>query len=165
MNNKELFSVIAATDSQWGIGKGGRIPWHHPEDFKWFKTMTMGTTCYMGRVTYLELAQMREGQKELLPGRKCIVISSGQIDDKRVTVCNNINNYLDYATDSNFFIGGTSIFKFGLQVSDHAYITNIPGDHGCDVRFPVTALEKSFSINKEVDLGTLKVSVYTRDIT
>lgn len=158
------FSVIAATDEQWGIGKNGIIPWRYSEDFKWFKEKTLGSTCYMGRNTYLELADIMKGKKELLPGRKCIVISSHEIDDHRITVCNNINNYIDYASDDNFFIGGSSIFRFGLQVADYAYITNIPGDHECDVRFPGEVIERNFNLNRQITLSdVLTVSVYERN--
>lgn len=158
------FSVIAAADEKWGIGKDGIIPWRFPEDFKWFKSMTARATCYMGRNTYTELADLMHGKPELLPGRVCIVFTSKPIDDPRVVVCNDINNYEYYSTtDENFFIGGTSIFEFGLKVSDYAYITAIPGDHGCNVTFPHHALTDSYVLNREIPLSEkLKVNVYER---
>ncbi len=158
------FSVIAATDEKWGIGKDGLIPWRFPEDFKWFKSMTSGSTCFMGRNTYLELAQIMKGKKELLPGRKCVVISSSEIDDSRITVCKDIEKFADYTDSSeNFFIGGTSIFTFGLQHSDFVYLTAIPGDHDCNVFFPHQTLADSFSLNREIPLSDeLKVNVYGR---
>lgn len=158
------FSIIAAVDEAWGIGKDGLIPWRYSEDFKWFKHQTSGNPCFMGRNTYLELAQIMKGKKELLPGRKCVVFSSGAIDDSRVTVCNDINAYRDFTDHKeNFFIGGTSIFEFGLKVADWAYITKIPGDHGCNVRFPKDTLLRDFRLNREITLSdALKVEVYER---
>ena len=37
------------------IGSGGQIPWHLPEDFKWFKQLTTGGIVLMGRKTFLSL--------------------------------------------------------------------------------------------------------------
>jgi dihydrofolate reductase len=157
------FSVISAADARGGIGKNGLIPWRFHEDFKWFKSMTMGTTCFMGRITYEELAKLAGEKKELLPGRKCVVISQNVIDDPRVVTCTNIDNYRDFATKENFFIGGTSIFKFGLSVSDYVYLTAIPGDYGCNVFFPHRELAGNFVLNREVELTPeLKVEVYER---
>ena len=34
------------------IGQGNKIPWHLPEDFKWFKKMTTGNVIVMGRKTF-----------------------------------------------------------------------------------------------------------------
>jgi len=34
--------AIAAMSLNRVIGRGGQIPWHLPEDFKWFKKMTVG---------------------------------------------------------------------------------------------------------------------------
>ena len=39
------------------IGQGGKIPWHLPEDFKWFKKMTTGQVVVMGRKTFESIGQ------------------------------------------------------------------------------------------------------------
>ncbi len=157
-------AVIAAADSKWGIGKDGLIPWRFPEDFKWFKETTKGATCFMGRATYDELAVIMAGKKELLPGRKCVVFTSRPLDDVRVT-CTSADNYQDHLTEKNFFIGGTSIFRLGLQTADTVYITQIPGDYDCNVAFPFDELLERYTLNSEIPLtekvDSLKVAVYT----
>ncbi|MFN9943923.1 MAG: dihydrofolate reductase, partial [bacterium] len=50
------------------IGDRGKIPWHLPEDLRWFKELTMGGTLLMGRVTYDSIGKP-------LPGRVTIVMS------------------------------------------------------------------------------------------
>lgn len=50
------------------IGAGGKIPWHLPEDFKWFKQATMGQILVMGRRTYESIGRP-------LPGRETCVLS------------------------------------------------------------------------------------------
>ena len=42
------FKAIAAMSLNRVIGADGKIPWHLPEDFKWFKKMTMGDVVVMG---------------------------------------------------------------------------------------------------------------------
>lgn len=50
------------------IGAGNKIPWHLPEDFKWFKKMTSGNVVIVGRKTFESLGKP-------LPNRINIVLS------------------------------------------------------------------------------------------
>jgi len=50
------------------IGQGNRIPWHLPEDFKWFKQKTLGNIVVMGRKTFESLGKP-------LPNRKNLVLT------------------------------------------------------------------------------------------
>lgn len=62
------FKAIAAMSLNRVIGAGNKIPWHLPEDFKWFKQMTSGNVVIMGRKTFESLGKP-------LPNRINIVIS------------------------------------------------------------------------------------------
>jgi dihydrofolate reductase len=46
------FKAIAAMSLNRVIGSGNQIPWHLPDDFKWFKAVTMGHVLVMGRKTF-----------------------------------------------------------------------------------------------------------------
>ena len=46
------FKAIAAMAENRVIGNKGEIPWHLPEDFRWFKQATMNGVLVMGRKTY-----------------------------------------------------------------------------------------------------------------
>ena len=48
------------------IGAGNKIPWHLPEDFKWFKKMTLGGIVVMGRKTFESLGKPLPNRKNLL---------------------------------------------------------------------------------------------------
>ena len=52
------------------IGNGNKIPWHLPEDFKWFKQMTTGHILIMGRKTYESIGRP-------LPNRTTLVLTRG----------------------------------------------------------------------------------------
>jgi dihydrofolate reductase len=60
--------AIAAMSLNRVIGADGKIPWHLPEDFQWFKKMTMGNVVVMGRKTF-------EGLGRPLPHRKNLVLT------------------------------------------------------------------------------------------
>ena len=50
------------------IGRDNGLPWHLPEDLRYFKRMTMGKPIVMGRKTFESIGRP-------LPGRSNIVIS------------------------------------------------------------------------------------------
>ena len=62
------FKAIAAMSLNRAIGNGNTIPWHLPEDFKWFKETTMGHVLAMGRKTFESIGRP-------LPGRETVVMT------------------------------------------------------------------------------------------
>lgn len=62
------FKAIAAMSLNRVIGRGNQIPWHLPEDFKWFKKMTTGQVVVMGRKTF-------ESLPKPLPNRRTLVLT------------------------------------------------------------------------------------------
>src|SRR3989449_6265218 len=64
--NMKSFKAIAAMSLNRVIGQGNRIPWHLPEDFKWFKQKTMGNVVVLGRKTFESLGQPLPNRKNLI---------------------------------------------------------------------------------------------------
>lgn len=64
----KYFKAIAAMSLNRVIGVGNKIPWHFPEDFKWFKQTTMGNIVVMGRKTF-------ESLPKPLPNRPNLVLT------------------------------------------------------------------------------------------
>src|SRR5208282_4611208 len=60
------FKAIAAMSLNRVIGADGKIPWHLPEDFKWFKKTTMGNVVIMGRKTFESLGKPLPNRKNLI---------------------------------------------------------------------------------------------------
>ncbi len=60
--------AIAAMSLNRVIGCDNKIPWHLPEDFKWFKKLTTGNFVLMGRKTFESLGKP-------LPNRMNIVLT------------------------------------------------------------------------------------------
>lgn len=65
---------IVATDPDGIIGVDGDLPWHYPEDLKFFKVTTKDHIVVMGRVTYDSIGKP-------LPNRLNIVVSSSAKPD------------------------------------------------------------------------------------
>ncbi|MDC0641290.1 dihydrofolate reductase, partial [Porticoccaceae bacterium] len=61
-------SLIVAVSRNGVIGRDNQLPWHLPEDLKYFKSVTMGKPILMGRKTYDSIGRP-------LPGRTNIVIT------------------------------------------------------------------------------------------
>jgi dihydrofolate reductase len=62
------WKAIAAMTEDRVIGIGPRIPWHLPEDFRWFKQCTHGKVVVMGSRTFAGLGRP-------LPGRTNLVLT------------------------------------------------------------------------------------------
>lgn len=60
--------AIAAMSLNRVIGRDNKIPWHLPEDFRWFKQLTTGHFVLMGRKTFESLGRP-------LPNRTNIVVT------------------------------------------------------------------------------------------
>ena len=60
------FKAIAAMSLNRVIGADGKIPWHLPEDFKWFRKMTMGNVVVMGRKTFESLGRPLPNRKNMI---------------------------------------------------------------------------------------------------
>ena len=135
-----IVSLIAAVDSNNGIGLNGVMPWGHiKEDMQFFRSTTTGYPVVMGRITFESL-----GCKPL-PKRKNIVISSNVNNE----LLNSYDNLFYENTFENavsklfleknnqiFIIGGESIYKKALDYADRIYLTHINKDYHCDRFFP-----------------------------
>jgi dihydrofolate reductase len=116
-----IISGIVAVAENNAIGKNNQLPWHLPEDLKFFKRTTIGKPVIMGRKTYESLGKP-------LPGRLNIVISSQNHLPvaEGVMVYNDIQAALDKAETDNeeiFIIGGGKIFEETLAEINRLYIT------------------------------------------
>jgi len=127
-----VFSAVVAMASNRVIGKGGDLPWHLPEDLKWFKQLTSGHPVVMGRKTY-------ESIGKALPKRRNIVISRslqrGDLDDAEVISSPKDLESLGLRGEI-FIIGGAKVFDALLPICAKLYLTYIPEPYEGDTLFP-----------------------------
>ncbi|MBO0958262.1 dihydrofolate reductase [Neobacillus sp. MM2021_6] len=132
-----MISFIVAMDDNRAIGKNNQLPWHLPEDLKFFKRVTMGHPIAMGRKTHESIGRV-------LPGRENIIITR-QLDYKceGCTVFYSVEEFVKYShkqDDEIFVIGGAEIFKETFPFVDRLYITDIHSTFDGDTFFPEFAL-------------------------
>lgn len=114
--------LIVAISSNNKIGLNGKLPWDIPEDLLHFKRITMGQPCIMGKNTWLDIGRP-------LPGRRCIVITSGEIDHPDVEVARSLDDAIAIAKstlpEKIFVIGGAALYTEALPKSDALYLTRV----------------------------------------
>src|SRR5436853_5074883 len=97
------------------IGSQNRIPWHLPEDFKWFKKMTTGQIVVMGRKTFESIGKP-------LPNRTTIVLSHSEFSYPGVQTISDLGQ-LDLADDRRevFICGGSQVYEHALPLCSDLY--------------------------------------------
>jgi len=125
-----MIKAIVAMAENRVIGNAGTIPWHLPEDFKFFKATTMGHAILMGRKTYESIGKP-------LPGRENIVLSRTMPETVGVTVIRSLDD-LQVPSDNLdlFVIGGEEIYRLLLPKIQELYVTKVPRAIGGDTHFP-----------------------------
>lgn len=122
--------AVAAMSENRVIGRGSRIPWHLPEDFKWFKQLTMGHILVMGRKTFESIGRP-------LPGRETIVLSRSQFAHPGVRVISDLSDAGAAAQGREVFIcGGAEIYGLALPHCSDLYLTLVKQTVEGDVFFP-----------------------------
>lgn len=119
-----IISAIVAVSENNAIGKDNQLPWHLPEDLKFFKKTTLGKPMLMGRKTFDSLGGV-------LKNRLHIVVSS-QKDlqlPEGVVLCHSLEEGIERlkaeGNEEVFIIGGGQIFAETLDITDRLYITKV----------------------------------------
>src|ERR1700678_2857354 len=122
--------AIAAMSLNRVIGKDGRLPWHIPEDFKWFKKTTSGQAVLMGRKTYESLGRP-------LPNRRNLVVTRAVDLGKGIEIVRELEAFRpeDYPCDV-WVIGGAEIYRQMLGRCEVLYLSVIPREIEGDTFFP-----------------------------
>lgn len=146
-----IISLIVAAAENNVIGLDNKMPWHIPEDFKYFKKVTLGKPCIMGRKTYESiLAQLGKP----LPGRTSIVISRVGYNHEGCITVDSLETAIEAAKletdDEVMIIGGAQIYNLAIEnnLADRIYLTKVHQSPEGDAFFP--ELDKSWKeISKE----------------
>ena len=124
------FKAIAAMSENRVIGQGKKIPWHIPEDFKWFKETTMGHVLVMGRRTF-------ESIGKALPGRETMVLTRGGFSHPDVTVIRSLDEVMPNLEGRDCFIaGGAQVYEQALPLCSDLFLTLVKREVEGDVFFP-----------------------------
>ena len=121
--------AIVAMSSNRVIGRDGTLPWHFPEDLKFFKRTTLGHPILMGRKTFDSIGKP-------LPGRRNIVLSRTMAPREGVEIIADIVDLRAETDETVFLIGGAQLFESLLPQCDGMYLTWIAQPYEGDTSFP-----------------------------
>ncbi|HMP83284.1 MAG TPA: dihydrofolate reductase [Verrucomicrobiota bacterium] len=149
------FQAIAAMSLNRVIGNGNQIPWHLPEDFKWFKATTTGHVIVMGRKTFESIGRP-------LPNRTTVVLSRSAWTHPGVTTIGSLEQLPALAGERQVFIcGGAQIYQQTLPLCADLYLTLVKREVQGDAFFP--KFEDQFELVEEIrDTPEFKILHYRR---
>lgn len=134
------FSLIVAVADNGIIGDSheNQMPWHIPEDLKWFKEKTFGKTVVMGSRTFESIGRP-------LPNRRNVVITRNLNGENTYLSKSGVDGQYDSFNAALtgekpgfFVIGGQHIYREAIHaLPKKMFLTRVFGDFNGDVRFPI----------------------------
>jgi dihydrofolate reductase len=137
--------AIAAMSLNRVIGANNKIPWHLPDDFKWFKKMTTGHIIVMGRKTFESIGKP-------LPNRTTVVLTRSPNPIPGVQTISDLSQ-LDSANSAIarrdiFICGGAQLYQLALPFCSDLYLTLVKRNVEGDTFFP--PFEEHFVLADEI---------------
>ncbi len=166
-----MISMIAAmAKNNRVIGKDNKLPWHFPEDLRYFKKMTIWKTIVLGRKSHDSIASLLGTKWPFLPQRHSVVLSKSinklPVSSQPHTtgeVVHSIDNIVSsYQQQGELMvIGGAQVYELFLPYTKRIYLTEIHEHYDGDVFFPV--FESDFHEVSRVPWPFFDFVVYERN--
>tara|TARA_R110002167_G_scaffold318347_1_gene523969 strand:- start:134 stop:625 length:492 start_codon:yes stop_codon:yes gene_type:complete len=143
--------MIWAMSRNRTIGRNNALPWHLPEDMKYFKRVTMGKPIIMGRKTWESIGRP-------LPGRSNIVITRDpSYTAEGVKIVRTLEEAISLAesialidgAEEAVVIGGAQIYALALPLADRLYMTQVHAEVEGDAFFPQFDLTQWNELGRE----------------
>ena len=148
-------SLIAAMSENGVIGNNNALPWHLPEELKYFRSKTLGKPIIMGRKTFESM-----GNKPL-PNRQNIILTHDKnFSREDVFVVHSVDEALKVVgtCEEVMIIGGASVYQAFLPFTTRLYLTVVHQEYIGDTFFPIINWEEWDSISEQkMDGFTVKV--------
>ena len=189
----KYFKAIAAMSPSRVIGAGNKIPWHLPEDFKWFRQMTAGNVVIMGRKTFESLgkplpnrinivltrhpgrlrkqfpelfgsAWVARGKTDISEPYQFPLPKMGGIQAADLRLIKGFMKLNPAASPLDFFIcGGAQVYAEALPFCSDLYLTLVKREYDGDAFFP--PFEDRFELAEEIrDTPEFKILHYRRRV-
>jgi dihydrofolate reductase len=125
------YQAIAALSENRCIGDKGKLPWHLPREYAWFKQKTMGGTLIMGSKTYASIGKP-------LPGRQTVVLSRkpGPPGVHTFVTISAMEEKLRSLPQPYWICGGSDVYRQFLRKCATLYISRIHRRISGDAFFP-----------------------------
>lgn len=125
-------ALVAAVAANGTIGRENRVPWHLPDDMRFFRRITLHKPVVMGRKTHESIGRP-------LPLRPNIILTRNQqYTAEGCTVVHSVEAAVQAAVGHNalMVIGGTEIYTLFLPLATHLYLTHLEANIEGDTFFP-----------------------------
>lgn len=135
-----IVSAIAAVSENGVIGRDGDLPWHLPDDLKFFQQTTRGHHVITGRKNYESIPLKYRPLKDRV---NIVVTRSRGYEAPGAIVVHSLTDALAHARlhgeTEAFIIGGGQIYRdaFDRHLLDRIYLTRVHAQIEGDTRFPV----------------------------
>lgn len=132
-----IVSLIAAVSKNMVIGKKNDLPWHLPDDMKFFMQKTKGHHVIMGRKNYDSIPE----KFRPLPNRTNIVVThQPNFKAPGCIVVHAVEKGIEIAKGNGeeevYIIGGADIYRLGMKHTQRMYLTEIDAVIEGDTYFP-----------------------------
>jgi dihydrofolate reductase len=134
-------SLIVATAHHNVIGRNNELPWHLPQDLKYFKSVTLGKPIIMGRKTFESIGKPLPGRTNIVITRQknwsfAGVLVAGSVAEA-LTMGEQFCDEQGAPAEEIMVIGGAEIYRHALALAYRVYLTSIDVEveHG-DAYFP-----------------------------
>jgi dihydrofolate reductase len=134
-------SLIVATANNNAIGRNNELPWHLPQDLKYFKSVTLGKPVIMGRKTFESIGKPLPGRTNIVVTRQKDwkfpgVLVAKSVEDA-LDIGKQFRNEQDSLAEELMVIGGAEIYRHALPIANRVYLTRIEVNvDGADAYFP-----------------------------
>ncbi len=134
-----IISAIAAVADNGTIGINGDLPWHLPDDLKYFQRITSGHHVITGRKNYESIPPKYRPLKDRV---NLVVTRNAAYEAPGAVVIGSVEEGLRIAAEANepevFIIGGGEIFREAMEHHgvQRLYLTLVHADIAGDTHFP-----------------------------
>lgn len=133
--------LIVAMSENFVIGIDGKLPWHLPNDLKFFKTQTTGHPLVVGRKTFESMPSFVWKTRHphiLTRSPEKLNVPEGQT----YHACSDLASLVNSAKANNntgavFIAGGSEVYRLALELDlvDEMLVTHVKGNYEGDTFF------------------------------
>jgi dihydrofolate reductase len=129
---------MVAVASNGVIGRDNSLPWHLPEDLRYFKRTTLGKPIIMGRKTFESIGRPLPGRPNIVVSRSVDLTASGVtvVDSLALALANGQALAAASGAEELVVIGGAQIYAAALPLASRLYVTEVHAMVEGDTWFP-----------------------------
>ena len=133
-------ALIVAMARNNVIGRDNAMPWHQPDDLRYFKRMTLGKPVIMGRKTFGSIGRPLPGRPNIVVTRNTSFAAEGihvvHSLDAAIALGQRLLAELGQEDGELMLVGGAELYAQGLPLASRLYLTELHGEPEGDARFP-----------------------------